>query len=57
MPVSKSGANKLSPLHQGSVPYMEDTVLTRTVEADDTASSYKYPKHELVGFSIKLTAR
>jgi hypothetical protein len=57
LPVSKSGANKLSPLHQGSVPYMEDTVLTRTVEADDTAKHYKYPKHELVGFSIKLTAR
>jgi ribosome-associated protein len=48
LPVSKSGANKLSPLHQGSVPYMEDTVLTRTVEADDTASTINIPSMSLL---------
>jgi len=48
LPVSKSGANKLSPLHQGSVPYMEDTVLTRTVEADDTANTINIPSMSLL---------
>ena len=48
MPVSKSGANKLLSLHQGSVPYMEDTVLTRTVEADDTASTINIPSMSLL---------
>jgi len=48
LPVAKSGANKLSPLHQGSVPYMEDTVLTRTVEADDTANAINIPSMSLL---------
>ena len=48
MPVSKSGANERSPLHQGSVPYLEDTVLTRTVDADDTANAINIPSMSLL---------
>jgi len=48
LPVSKSGANERSPLHQGSVPYLEDTVLTRTVDADDTANAINIPSMSLL---------